>query len=170
MSRTNRTADRDLLVSLTESLSVSPRRLRRDRRGDRDATRMEETRRRVSIATVNDDETYTMNFERNIVQLASIFPMQNRIDDGGQRFPVDGNSPLSSSTKQPKHSSPPAFVRALTSNATVGKTVALEQFGARRSMIDNLLCHDAAQKSSAADALSQIKGHQTWKMNTTINH
>jgi hypothetical protein len=34
MSRTNRTADRDLLISLTESLSVSPRRLRRDPCGD----------------------------------------------------------------------------------------------------------------------------------------
>jgi hypothetical protein len=34
MSRTNRTADRDLLVSLAESLSVSPGRLQRDPCGD----------------------------------------------------------------------------------------------------------------------------------------
>jgi hypothetical protein len=34
MSRTNRTADRDLLISLAESLSVSPGRLRRDPCGD----------------------------------------------------------------------------------------------------------------------------------------
>src|SRR5664279_5389022 len=105
MSRTNRTADRDLLISLTESLSVSPRRLRRDRCGDREATRMEETRRRVSIATVNGDETYTMNLERNIVEIESIFPMPISIDEGAQISGV-GKHCVSINSTQPRTVSP----------------------------------------------------------------